>query len=175
MVNLPDLLLSPNLTDQQLEAETRRIYFGELVPNPPVLPKISGMDHWSIEVTNSEGAFKHLFGESEGWTCYRHAKTGRLDRERMLRIKWIRAVLELQAKGTRIYVNNHSMGMREHGPRAPVEKKRFYIVTQTGILYFVGLKYLPNSLVLTTAFTPDGRWARETVKRHGTTLLWPAQ
>jgi hypothetical protein len=91
----------------------------------------------------------------------------------MRRVNWIRPVLEMQAKGTKIYVNNHSMNPREFGPRKRFEKKRLYVVTQTGLLYFISLKYLPKSLVLTSAFEPTGRWVREMVKKHGTTLLFP--
>ncbi len=65
------------------------------------------------------------------------------------------------------------MQPREFGPRARVERKRLYIVTQTELLYFISLKYLANSLVLTTAFPPTGRWLREMQRKHGTTLLGP--
>jgi hypothetical protein len=174
MVELEELLLPAEWEPDAVEKEARRIYFEELVKNPPTLPGIKGMQNLPLEITNSEGAFRHIFGESKGWTSYQHSKTGALDLQRMRRIHWIRAVLELQAKGIKIYVNNHSMKPREYGYRSSVEKKRLYIVTQSGLLYFISLKYLAKSLVLTTALEPEGRWIREMVKRHGTTLLWPS-
>jgi hypothetical protein len=174
MVELPQLLLPANWQADALEKEARRVYFEELVPNAPILPEIKGMENLPLQITNSEGAFQHIFGESEGWTSYRHSKTGALDVERLRRVRWIRPVLELQAKGTKIYVNAHSMKPREHGQKLSDDRKRLYIVTQTGLLYFIGLKYLPKSFVLTTAFEPEGRWIRETIKKHRTTLLWPS-
>jgi hypothetical protein len=174
MVDLHKLLLPAEWKQDAVEQEARRIYFDELVPNPPALPCIKGLENLPLEITNSEGAFKHIFGESKGWASYSHSKTGALDVERMRRVRWIRAVLELEAKGTKIYVNYHSMNPREHGDRVADEKKRIYVVTQTGLLYFISLKYLPNSFVLTSAFEPEGRWVREMVKKHGTTLLWPS-
>jgi hypothetical protein len=173
LVDLPGLLLPADWSLKEMEKEARRVYFEELVPNPPALAVVRGMDNLPLEVTGSEGSFRHLFGKSEGWASYHHSKTGELDVERMRRVHWIRPVLEMRAKGTRIYVNNHSMKPREYGTRDSAEKKRLYIVTQTGLIYFISLKYLEKSLVLTTAFEPDGRWARETVKKRGTTLLFP--
>jgi hypothetical protein len=174
MIDLHELLLPADWQQNAIEQEARRIYFEELVPKPPILPEIKGMENLPLEITNSEGAFRHIFGESKGWTSYCHSKTGALDSERMRRIHWIRAVLELKAKGIKIYVNYHSMKPREHGDRVSDEKKRIYVVTQTGLLYFISLKYLPKSFVLTSAFTPEGRWVREMQKKHGTTLLWPS-
>jgi len=174
MIDLEGLLLPADWPGDAVEKEARRIYFEELVPNPPILPEIKGMQNLRLEITATEGAFKHIFGESEGWTMYHHSKTGALDVERMRRIRWIRAVLELQVKGTKIYVNYHSMKPREHGDRVSDEKKRIYVVTRSGLLYFVSLKYLPKSFVLTSAFEPEGRWIREMLRKHQTTLLWPS-
>jgi hypothetical protein len=174
MVDLNCLLLPPDWSVEQLEKEARRVYFEELVPHPPTLPSIRGIETFSLEITNSDGSFRHLFGLSKGWASYRHSKTGDLDRERMRRVNWVRPVLEMKAAGTKIYVNQHAMKPREFGPRANIEKKRLYVVTQPGLQYFISLKYLAKSLVLTTAFEPDGRWLREMLKKHGTTLLFPA-
>ncbi len=174
MVELQQLLLPAEGQQDAIEREARRIYFEELVPSPPRLPDMKGLENLPLEITNSEGAFRHIFGQSKGWTSYCHSKTGDLDVERMRRIRWIRAVLELQAKGTRIYANYHSMKPREASNRPSEEKKRIYVVTQTGLLYFISLKYLPKSFVLTSAFEPEGRWVREMLKKHGTTMLWPS-
>lgn len=156
-----------------LVKEARRVYFQELVPKPPVLAVIPGVSNLPLQITNSEGAFLHLFGESEGWASYHHRKTGELDPERLRRVNWIRPVLEMRAKGTKVYVNSHSMKPRAHRVGAKEEKKRLYVVTQTGLIYFISLKYLEKSLVLTTAFTPDGRWMRESIKKHGTVRVYP--
>lgn len=172
-VDLDGLLLPADWPLEDLEKEARRVFFEELVPNPPAIPAIRGISDLPLEITNSEGSFLHLFGKSEGWASYHHSKTDELDPERLRRVKWIRPVLEMRVKGTKIYVNNHSMKPREYGTHASSERKRLYIVTQTGLIYFISLKYLEKSLVLTTAFTPDGRWVRESIKKHGTVLLFP--
>ena len=177
--NLESLLLPSDWPLEQLEEAARRVYFEDLVPNPPKLAVLRGISDLPLEITNSEGAFQKIFGESEGWASYHHKKTGNLDTERLRRVQWIRPVLEMRAEKTKIYVNNHSMKPRAYGQQARKEKKRLYIVTQTGLLYFVSLKYLEKdrvekSLVLTTAFAPDGQWVREMPKKHGTTLLFPS-
>jgi len=41
------------------------------------------------------------------------------------------------------------------------------------LLYFISLKYLEKSLVLTTAFPPTKPWLRQMKEKHGTTLLGP--
>ena len=173
-VDLNSIILPAKMSLEELEKEARRVYFEELVPNPPKLyeaPAMRAFQNLPLEITNSEGAFKHLFGESEGWSSYHHSKTGRLDKERLRRVNWIRPVLETRVKKLAIYVNNHSMKPREYGTPSKPEKKRLYIVTQTGLLYFASLKYLNTSMVLTTAYEPDGKWLRETLKKHGTSLL----
>ena len=172
-VDLHDLLLPEEWSLEELEKETRRVYFEELVPNPPTIAILRGIDNLPLQITNSEEAFQKIFGKTEGWTSYHHHKTGELDPERMCCVRWIRPVLEMKAKGTVIYVNNHSMKPREYGSRGNVEKKRLYIVTQTGLMYFISLKYLEKSLVMTTAYEPDGRWVREMIKKHGTVRIYP--
>jgi hypothetical protein len=66
MVDLNSLLLPPDWSLEQLETQARRVYFEELVPNPPVLAIIRGIENRPLEITNNESAFQHLFGESEG-------------------------------------------------------------------------------------------------------------
>lgn len=173
-VDLNSIILPEDMPLVELEKEARRVYFEELVPNPPKLYEagtMSGFQSLPLEITNSEGAFKKIFGESEGWASYHHSKTGQLDPARLRRVYWIRPVLETRVKKLAIYVNNHSMKPREYGARTKPEKKRLYVVTQTELLYFASLKYLESSMVLTTAFEPEGRWLRETLKKHGTSLL----
>lgn len=91
----------------------------------------------------------------------------------MRRAQWIRPVLEMRVPKTRIYVNSHSMKPREHGSKARAEKKRLFIATGRGLLYFISLVYLDRGLALSTAFEPDGQWLREMLKKHGTQLLGP--
>ena len=43
-VDLKSLLLPDDWTDEQIEAEARRIYFEDLVPNPPVIPACSWLE-----------------------------------------------------------------------------------------------------------------------------------
>ena len=167
------MLLPADWTPEQLEAEARRVYFQELVANPPTLAAFPWLAGMPLEVTNTEGAFKKIFGETEGWVSYHHRPTGEFDPERLRRVNWIRPVLEMRAANTKIYVNSHSMKPREFGPRARAERKRLYIVTQTDLLYFISLKYLEKSLVLTTAFPPTKPWLRQMKENHGTTLLGP--
>jgi len=161
-VDLNSLLLPTNWSPDQLAAEARRVYFQELVTNPPRLAVFPWLGGLPLEVTNTEG-----------WVSYHHQRTGELDPERLRRVNWIRPVLEMRAAKTKIYVNSHSMKPREFGPKARAERKRLYIVTQSSLLYFISLKYLEKSLVLTTAFPPTGRWLREMQQKHGTTLLGP--
>ncbi|MHB8523145.1 MAG: hypothetical protein ACYDH9_20665 [Limisphaerales bacterium] len=171
--DLHNLLLPQDWTPGDLEAEARRIYFQDLVPSPPQTPNCGWLEKRPIIVTNSEGAFQKIFGESEGWASYHHRKTGELDPERLRRAPWIRPILEMRAPKTRIYINSHSMKAREFGPKAQGEKKRLFVTTGRDILYFISLKYIPGGLVLTTAFPPDGEWLRKTLKAHGTVLLNP--
>jgi hypothetical protein len=171
--DLLNLILPSSWPRGQLEAEARRIYFQDLVANPPQTPNHRCMESRRFIITNTEGAFKKIFGESEGWASYHHRKTGDLDPERLRRAPWIRPILELQVPKTKIYANNHSMGPREFGPKACSEKKRLFITTGKEVLYFISLKFIPDSLVLTTAFAPDGEWLRKTLRAHGTTFLGP--
>jgi len=177
-VDLTSLLLPAEWTLEELENEARRVYFQDLVPNPPKLAVLRGISDLPVVVTNTEGAFKHFFGESEGWASYHHQKTGRLDSERLRRVQWIRPVLEMRVKGIKIYVNNHSMKPRGYGRDEEIERKRIYVVTQKGLIYFASLKYLnigkdSEHLVLTTAYEPDGGWLRDMLKKHGTICLFP--
>ncbi len=171
-MELSSLLLPADWTREQWEAEARRVYFEDLVPNPPQTPELPWLERRSLLITNTAGAFQKVFGKTEGWASYRHHRTGELDVERMRRVCWIRPVLEMRAPKTQVYVNYHSMKPREYGPRAEREKKRFFVTKGKGILYFVSLKYLENGLVLTTAFPPDGEWLRKTIRQS--TLLGPA-
>ena len=126
--------------------------------------KSMGRSAWS---NSANGRRKAVSAHKPG--CSQSAqRTGRLRR-----VRWIRPVLELRVPKTKIYVNSHSMKPREHGPRAHVEKKRLFITTGTGLLYFISLVYIEHGLALGTAFEPDGRWLREMLKKHGTVQLSP--
>ena len=172
-VDLRTLLLPLDWTSAQLEEEARRIYFQDLVRTPPKTPAYDWLENRNILVTDSEGAFLKVFGQSEGWASYHHRRTGGLDPDRLRRATWIRPVLEMLAPKTQIFANNHSMRPREFGPRAATEKKRIFITTGKNVLYFISLKYITDGLVLTTAFPPDGEWLRKTITAHGTMLLGP--
>jgi len=172
-VDLKTLLLPAEWSPEQLEQEARRVYFDDLAPSPPQTPSFHWLEKRTLEIAGTEGGFRKIFGEVEDWAAYSHRKTGRLDVERMRRAPWIRPVLEMRARKTKIYVNSHSMKPREHGPRAHGDKKRLFVTTGNGLLYFISLVYLERSLALSTAFEPDGQWLRETLRKHGTTLLGP--
>ena len=172
-IDLNPLLLSADWTREQLEAEARKIYFHDLVTNPPQTPDFPWLEKRPLLVGDSEGSFQHIFGQSTGWASYQHHKTGVLDIERMRRVHWVRPVLEMRVPKTNVYVNSHSMKAREYGPTAGSEKNRLFVTTGKGLLYLISLKYLEHGLVLTTAFPPDGEWLRKTLKEHGTTRLWP--
>lgn len=171
-MDLEPLLLPSHLTDEQLEAEARRIYFDDLAVNPPVIPDVQWLNKLHVHVNPVEGALK-LFAETTGWTEYSHRRTGRLCPKRMRRAAWIRPVLELKVPKTKIYSNNHAMGPREFVPGQKPKKNRVFITTNCG-LYFISLVWLSDtSLVLATAFEPDGQWVRQMQKRDGTVLLGP--
>jgi len=172
-VDLKTLLLPANWTPAQLEAEARRVYFQDLAVHPPETPPFPWLEKRTLIIAGTEGGFQKIFGETEGWAGYSHQKTGRLDLERMRRVRWIRPVLEMRVPKTKIYVNSHSMKPREYGPNARVEKKRLFITIATGLLYFISLVYTEHGLALGTAYAPDGQWLREMLKKHGTTLLGP--
>lgn len=172
-VDLQTLLLPADWPLEQLEAEARRVYFQDLVPNPPQTPEFPWLEKRTLIIAGTEGGFQKVFGKSVGWTGYSHRKTGELAVERLRRVQWIRPVLEMRVPKTKIYVNSHSMKPRENGPRARVEKKRLFITTSTGLLYFISLVYIEHGLALGTAFEPDGQWLREMLKKHGTMQLSP--
>jgi hypothetical protein len=172
-VELKSLLLPGDWPLAQLEAEARRIYFDDLVPNPPETPFCAWLERRGLIVANSEGGFQKIFGETTGWAGYAHRKTGRLCPERMRRAPWIRPVLEMKVPKTKIYVNRHSMQPREYGPAATGKRNRIFVTTGSDLLYFISLVYTEHGLALATAFEPDGQWLRETLKSHGTVLLGP--
>ena len=171
-VDLNQLLLPADWTKEQLEAEARRIYFEDLLPNPPQTPLFTWLDNLALIIRETEGAFQKIFGKTVDWSGYAHHKTGELDLERLRRAPWIRPVLEMRVKKTQIYVNNHSMAAREHTGGPSKEKKRLFITTG-GLLYFISLVYIDGGLALSTAFPPDGQWLREVLNKHGTTRLGP--
>lgn len=172
-VDLRALLFPAEWTPERLEAEARRVYFKDLAPNPPQTPDFPWLERRMLTIAGTEGGFQKIFGESVGWASYSHRKTGRLDVERLRRARWIRPVLEMRVPKTKIYVNSHSMRPREYGPGARVDKRRLFITTGPGLLYFISLVYTEHGLALGTAFPPDGQWLREMTKKHGTTLLGP--
>jgi predicted amidohydrolase YtcJ len=172
-VDLNQQLLPADWPVQQLEAEARKVYFEDLVVNPPQTPEFKWLEKRTIIIANSEGGFQKIFGESRGWASYSHQKTGNLDVQRLRRARWIRPVLEMRVPKTKIYVNNHSMKAREYNPQTRQGKKRLYVTTDTGLLYFISLVYIEHGLALSTAFEPDGQWLREMLKKHGTTMLSP--
>ena len=160
-------------TMDQLEMEARRIYFEDLVPNPPETPACAWLDRRGLIIPNSEGGFQKIFGETTGWAGYAHRKTGRLSEERMRRAPWIRPVLEMKVPKTMIYVNRHSMQPREYGPATTGKRNRIFVTTGSNLLYFISLVYTEHGLALATAFEPDGQWLRKTLKEQGATLLGP--
>jgi len=172
-VDLRTLLLPADWTPQQLEREARRVYFEDLVAHPPQTPDFPWLEKRTLIIAGTEGGFQKIFGETEGWASYSHRKTGRLDAERMQRVHWIRPVLEMRVPKTKIYVNHHSMKPRQHRLSVPGEKKRLFVTTGTGFLYFISLVYTEHALALGTAFEPDGQWLREMLKKPGTMLLGP--
>jgi len=172
-VDLKSLLLPEDWNPDQLEAEARKVYFEDLVVNPPQTPDFKWLEKRTIIIANSQGGFQKIFGESSGWASYSHQKTGNLDVERMRRARWIRPVLEMRVPKTKIYVNNHSMKAREYGSQTRPDRKRLFVTTDTGLLYFISLVYIEHGLALSTAFEPDGQWLREMLKKHGTTMLSP--
>ena len=175
-VNLKTLLLPDNWTMAQLEAEARKVYFEDLVPNPPQSPIYRWLETLPLTIANTEGGFQKVFGETTGWAQYHHNKTGALDKERLRRVKWIRPVLEMRAPKTKIYVSNHSMKPRQFGPKAKKERKRLFVTTGVEVLYLISLVYIDDDtrLALATAYAPtDGGRFRDMLKQHGTTLLGP--
>ncbi len=170
-VDLKSLLLPEDWTLAQLEAEARKVYFEDLVVNPPQTPEFNWLEKRTIIIANSEGGFQKIFGESEGWASYSHQKTGNLDVERLRRARWIRPVLELRSRKTKIYVNNHSMKPRQYGPKTWQEKKRIFITLGKELIYFISLVYTEHGLALGTAFPPDGEWLRK--MQANSTLLGP--
>ena len=158
------MLLPTDWTLAQLEAEARRIYFEDLVVNPPVTPAYTWLKQLTLIIAPTEGGFKKIFGETAGWAQFQHQKTGELDPERLRRAPWIRPILEMRVPKTRIFVNNHSMRPREHGPGARQDKKRIFITLGKGLSYFISLVYTEHGLALGTAFSPDGEWLRKLEK-----------
>jgi hypothetical protein len=144
-----------------LETEARRIYFDDLAEHSPVTPDFGWFDQLTLIVPRTEGAFKKIFGKSEGWATYSHRKTGELDPLRLRRAAWIRPILELRVPKTEVYSNSHSMRPREYGPHARQEKKRVFITLGKGISYFISLVHTEHGLALGTAFVPDGEWLRK--------------
>jgi len=165
------LLLPADWTPAQLEAEARRIYFQDLVVNPPVTPHFPWLEKRTLIIAGTEGGFQKIFGKTTGWAQFSHQKTGELDPERLRRATWIRPVLEMRAPKTKIYVNNHSMKARERGPGAFGEKKRIFITLGKDLSYFISLVYTAHGLALGTAFKPDGEWLRK--MQRDSTLLGP--
>jgi hypothetical protein len=174
-VDLKQLLLPAEWTLEQLESEARKVYFEDLVPNPPQTPAFRWLETLPLTVAGTENGFKKVFGETTGWAQYRH-NPGKLDKERMRRVRWIRPVLEMRVPKTKIYKNNHSMGARQFGPRAQVESKRLFVTTGTDVLYLISLVYTKPApgLALATAYAPtSGPALREMLTRHGTAFLGP--
>ena len=173
-VDLLSLLPPDDWTDEQIEAEARRIYFQDLVPNPPVIPLCAWLQPMNITVANTEGGFQKIFGETEDWAGYAHHKTGRLSVARMQCAGWIRPVLEMRVPKTKVYVNQHSLKPREFVPGQKPKKNRVFVTTGKDLLYFISLVYVDEkTLALATAFEPDGEWLRKTLRKDGTSLLGP--
>jgi hypothetical protein len=172
-VDLKSLLLPADWSFAQIEAEARRIYFCDLVPNPPITPACAWLERYGLIVPDSEGGFRRIFGETEGWAAFAHRRTGRLSIERMRRAPWIRPVLELKVPKTKVYVNRHCMGPREYGPAATGKRNRIFVTTGDHLLYFISLVYTEHGLALATAFEPDGQWLRRILRSHGTSPLGP--
>jgi hypothetical protein len=170
-VDLRSLLLPADWPAEQLEAEARRIYFNDLVKNPPVTPVLKWLEKRTLIIAPTEGGLQKIFGKTEGWSQFQHRKTGELDPERLRRAPWIRPVLELRAKGTKIYVNNHSMKQREYGSQRKQEKKRIFVTLGKEVSYFISLVYTEHGLALGTAFSPDGQWLRK--MQANSTFLGP--
>jgi hypothetical protein len=57
------LLLPADWTTDELEAEARRIYFQDLVPNPPETPEFPGLEKQPLLVGGTEGSFQKVFGK----------------------------------------------------------------------------------------------------------------
>lgn len=155
----------------QLEAEARKIYFEDLVANPPITPEFKWLEKRTLIIAGTEGGFQKVFGKTEGWSKFQHKKTGELDPERLRRAPWIRPVLELRAPKTMIYKNNHSMKPREYGSMARKESKRIFITLSKEVIFFISLVYTEHGLALGTAFPPDGAWLRK--MQAASTLLGP--
>jgi hypothetical protein len=173
-VDLLALLPPEDWTDEQIEKEARRIYFDDLVPHPPVIPVCSWLEAKHVVVAPTEGGFQKIFGETEGWTGYSHRKTGRLSLARMQCAAWIRPALELRVPKTKVYTNQHSLKPREFVPGEKPKKNRIFVTTGVDVLYFISLVYVSDdTLALATAFEPEGKWLRETLKKSGTALLGP--
>ena len=172
-IELHPLLLPADWTDEQFEAEARRIYFNDLVPNPHETPTCTWLEKKGLIISNSEGAFRKIFGKTEGWAGFSHKQTGELCRERMRRAPWIRPVLEMRVAKTKVYVNRHSMGPRDYNTTKVGKRNRIFITTGKELLYFISLVYTEHGLALATAFEPDGEWLRKKLKQDGTTLLGP--
>lgn len=170
-VDLQTLLLPADWTLEQLEAEARKVHFEDLAKNPPQTPEFSWLEKRTLIVAGTEGGFQKVFGQTIGWSQYRHRKTGILDVARLRRAHWIRPVLEMRVPKTKIYMNHHSMKPREFGPRARQEKKRVFVTLGKGLSYFISLVYTEHGLALGTAFEPDGEWLRKTLANS--TLLGP--
>jgi len=173
--DLQQLLFPQDWTLEQLEAEARRVYFDDLVAHPPQTPAFHWLEPLPLTIANTENGFKKVFHETTGWAQYHHTPTGRLDKERLRRVRWIRPILEMRVPRTRIYVNNHSMRSRQYGPRAEVERKRVFVTTAPGILFLISLVYMKTApgLALATAYSPSPKDLREMEKRHGTAFLGP--
>jgi len=118
----------------------------------------------------TEGGFQKVFGKSVGWTGYSHRKTGELAVERLRRVQWIRPVWKCAFPNQNLRQQPLHEAPRER-PACPRRKKRLFITTSTGLLYFISLVYIEHGLALGTAFEPDGQWLREMLKKHGTMQL----
>jgi hypothetical protein len=170
-VDLKQLLLPADWSLEQLEAEARKIYFDDLSKSPPTTPPYKWLENRTLVIAGTKGGFQKIFGETRGWSQYKHTKTGELDPERLRRAPWIRPILEMRVPRTQIYVNNHSMNARESGPRGRKEKKRVFVTLGKEVIYFISLVYTEHGLALGTAFAPDGEWLRR--MKANSTLLGP--
>lgn len=172
-IDLRELLLPLDWSNEQLETEARRVFFDDLAKCPPVTPVCTWLESKTLLIPPTEGAFRKIFGQSEGWTSYHHHKTGVLCPNRMKRARWIRPVLEMKVPKTNVYVNRHSMGPRNYSSSATGKRNRIFVTVGTGLLYFVSLVYTDYGLALSTAFEPDGQWLRRMLKKDGTAQLGP--
>lgn len=164
-------LLPADMSGAALEDEARKIYFDDLVPNPPQTPAFAWLSQHVTTIANSEGGFRKIFGLSEKSGSGYHKTTG-LCRDRMRHVHWLRPIIEMRAPKTKVYVNNHTMG--EWGDKRP-PRKRLFVTTGVGFEYLISQVYLEDgSLALSTAFpVKDFKWLRNTLKDRNTILMGP--